>query len=122
MGSQGRTGRPDRRYPVAVPARGAERTRRQTVPDLESQGKSRTVSILRTVPRRSRLQGASRERAFQDLHRGPSAAAAGQTRARAIRVAVIDVPGIASFESAHYFEPKTLLSSSAARSGLWPAG
>src|SRR5260370_31385318 len=88
MGSEGGTGRPDRRYSVALPARGAKRTRRQAVPDLQGKGKSRTVPVLRTVPRRSRLQGASGKRAFQDLHRRRSAAAIRQTRTLAIRVAV----------------------------------
>src|SRR5882762_8248064 len=88
MGSQGRTGRPDRRYSVALPARGAKRTRRKAIPDLQGEGKSRTVPVLRTVPRRSRLQGASGKRAFQDLHRRRSAAAARQTRTLTICVAV----------------------------------
>src|SRR5215211_8868496 len=88
MGSQAGTGRPDRGYFIALPARGAKRTRRKTVPDLESKGKSRAVPVLRAVPRRGRLQGASGKRAFQDLHRGPGAAAAGKARARAICAAV----------------------------------
>src|SRR6266700_4513352 len=88
MGSQGRTGRPDRRYSVSVPAGGAKRTRRKTVPDFQSERKSRTVPVLRTVSRRSRFQGASGERAFQDLYRRRSVAAARQTRTRAIHVTV----------------------------------
>src|SRR5439155_14152844 len=88
MGSQGRTGRPDRRYSVSLPAGGAKRTRRKTVPDFQGERKSRTVPVLRTVPRRSRFQGASGERAFQDPYRGRSVAAARQTRTRAIRLAV----------------------------------
>src|SRR5258705_12588108 len=88
MGSQGRTGRPDRRYSVSLPAGGAKRTRRKAVPDFQSERKSRTVPVLRTVSRRSRLQGASGERAFQDLYRRRSVAAARQTRTRAIRAAV----------------------------------
>src|SRR5205807_4248433 len=51
-------------------------------------GKSRAVPVLRTVPRRGRLQGASGERAFQDLYRGPSIAPARQTRTRAICAAL----------------------------------
>src|SRR6266581_1291807 len=88
MGSQGRTGRPDRRYTVSLLAGGARRTRRKTVPDFQSEGKSRTVPVLRAVSRRSRFQGASGECAFQDLYRRRSVAAARQTRTRAIRVAV----------------------------------
>src|SRR5229473_2043450 len=88
MGSQGRAGRPRRRYSVPLPAGGAKRTRRKTVPDFQSERKSRTVHVLRTVSRRSRFQGASGERAFQDLYRRRSVAAARQTRTRAIRVAV----------------------------------
>src|SRR5712692_11456817 len=88
MGSQGRTGRPDRRYSVSLPAGGAKRTRRKTVPDFQGERKSRTVPVLRTVSRRSRFQGASGERAFQDLYRRRSVAAAHQTRTRAIRVTV----------------------------------
>src|SRR5258708_2014570 len=88
MGSQGRTGRPDRRYSVSLPAGGATRTRRKTVPDFQSERKCRAVPVLRTVSRRSRLEGASRERAFQDLYRRRSVAAARQTRTRAIRVTV----------------------------------
>src|SRR6266700_520768 len=88
MGSQGRTGRPDRRYSVSVPAGGAKRTRRKTVPDFQSERKSRTVPVLRTVSRRSRFQGASGERAFQDLYCRRSVAAARQTRTRAIRATV----------------------------------
>src|SRR4029077_9056628 len=41
-----------------------------------------------TVPRRGRVQGASGERAFQDLYRRPSPAAARQARTRALRTAV----------------------------------
>src|SRR5258705_2812900 len=88
MGSQAGTGRPDRRYSVALPARSAKRTRRKTVPDLQGKGKSRTVPVLRTVPRRGRLQGASGKRTFQNLHRRRSAAAARKTRTRAICPAV----------------------------------
>src|SRR5229473_2570727 len=88
MGSQGRTGRPRRRYSVSLPAGGAKRTRRKAVPDFQSERKSRTVPVLRTVSRRSRFQGTSGELAFQDLHRRRSVAAARQTRTRAIRVAV----------------------------------
>src|SRR5712671_837638 len=88
MGSQAETGRPNRRYSVALPTRGAKRTRRKTVPDLKGKGKSRAVPVLRTIPRRGRVQGAPGERAFQDLHRRPGAAAAGKARTCAIRVAV----------------------------------
>src|SRR5260370_35307933 len=86
MGGEGRTGRPDRRYSVSLPAGGAKRTRRKALPDFQSEGKSRTVPVLRTVSRRSRFQGAPGERAFQDLYRRRSVAAARQTRTRAIRV------------------------------------
>src|SRR6266446_9284584 len=88
MGSQGRTGRPDRRYSVSLPAGGTKRARRKAVPDFQSQRKSRTVPVLRTVSRRGRLQGASGQPAFQDLYRRRSVAAARQTRTRAIRVTV----------------------------------
>src|SRR5258705_11421835 len=88
MGGQGRTGRPDRRYSVSLPAGGAKRTGRKAVPDFQSERKSRTVPVLRTVSRRSRFQGASGQRAFQDLYRRRSVAAARQTRTRAIRVTV----------------------------------
>ena len=60
----------------------------KAVPDFQSKGKSRAVPVLRTVSRRSRFQGASGERAFQDLYRRRSVAAARQTRTRAIRVAL----------------------------------
>src|SRR5712671_3456891 len=86
MGGEGRTGRPDRRYSVSLPAGGAKRTRRKALPDFQSEGKSRTVPVLRTVSRRSRFQGASGERAFQDLYRRRSVAAARQTRTCAVRV------------------------------------
>src|SRR4029453_832646 len=85
MGGQGRTGPPDRRYSVSLPAGGAKRTRRKAVPDFKSERKSRTVPVLRTVSRRSRLQGASGERALQDLYRRRSVATARQTRTRAVR-------------------------------------
>src|SRR5438552_4525260 len=88
MGSQGRTGRPDRRYSVSLPAGGTKRAGRKAVPDFQSERKSRTVPVLRTVSRRSRFQGASGERAFQDLYRRRSVAVARQTRTRAIRVTV----------------------------------
>src|SRR5205823_995161 len=88
MGSQGRTGRPDRRYSVSLPAGGTKRAGRKAVPDFQSERKSRTVPVLRTVSRRSRFQGASGERAFQDLYRRRSVAAARQTRTRAIRLTV----------------------------------
>ena len=61
---------------------------RKAVPDFQSERKSRTVPLLRTVSRRSRFQGASGERAFQDLYRRRSVAAARQTRTRAIRLTV----------------------------------
>src|SRR5213075_2916659 len=88
MGSQGRTGRPDRRYSVSLPAGGTKRAGRKAVPDFQSERKSRTVPVLRTVSRRSRFQGASGERAFQDLYCRRSVAAARQARTRAIRLAV----------------------------------
>src|SRR5690242_8153618 len=85
MGSQGWRGRPRRRNPVTLPPRGAEGARRSVVPDLPRQGQPGAVPVLRTVPRRGRLQGAPGERAFQVLHRGASVAAAGTARADAIQ-------------------------------------
>ena len=92
MGGEGRRSRQGRRHPGSLPARGAARGRRQTVPDLAGQGQSRAVPVLRTVPRRGRLQGAPGERAFQDLYRRAGAAAFGQTRTRAIRAASDPLP------------------------------
>src|SRR5581483_8852675 len=56
---------------------------------LAREGQSGAVPVLRAVPRRSRLQGASGSRAFQDLYCGPGAAAAGKARAHAVHADLI---------------------------------
>ena len=75
-------------HPRPLPARGAARGRRQAVPDLARprtiRRNSCSTNCSATKPPSRRI----RKRAFQDLYRGPGAAAAGEARAHAIHADV----------------------------------